>query len=241
MPVKNLMGMVTPYSFCKHRAICFRYILYVILLILYPATLWGGTNTSVTASAPLVVARSSAGREVSVLGTQLGDTASAVLAAHPQAQLQEWRNGKGALLGQRFVTRQGYADGGFFQVLLTRKELGGVVWSVTRNTRTHAGERGVDTLLYNAGGNAAPVAAEPVLDRYIAGYGPYELLCTERFAEHVVYHVYWLHAPDDCSVPGGRPEKPYLYLNLVTGKWTEELLMLVDPVLGKANGELAHE
>jgi|GEM_PF-4390458 len=223
MAVKKLLVLLVPYSFCKQRAIRCRYFLYVLLLILCPVAVRGDTGALLTADAPLSTARSSAGSGASVLGTRLGDSAAAVLAAHPQSRVEEWRNGKGVLMGQRLVTRQGYADGGFFQVLLTRKELGGVVWSVTRNIRTHV----------------AGQSPEVLLEAYVAEYGPYELLCTQRFTEHAVYHVYWLNAPDDCSVAGGRPEKPYLYLNLVTGKWTEELLMLVDPALGRANGNSA--
>lgn len=160
-----------------------------------------------------------------VLGVRLHDSVGQVGAEFPRVQIGRYATRGGQELGRRLYTQQGYADGGFFQVLFAPDELGGGVWSVTRNTREHVSGQKADALLAD----------------YVAEYGPYEMLCSERFPEHAVYHVYWLEAPPDCSVPGVRPEKPYLYLNLVTGKWTEAFLVLADPVLGEAVRTFATE
>ncbi|UZP66841.1 hypothetical protein N1030_14675 [Desulfovibrio mangrovi] len=158
-----------------------------------------------------------------IFGIRLHDSVGQVGAEFPHVQIGRYATRAGEELGRRLYTQQGYADGGFFQVLFAPDELGGGVWSVTQNTRAHVPGQKADALLAD----------------YVAEYGPYELLCSELFPGHAVYHVYWFEAPPDCSVPGVRPNKPYLYLNLVTGKWTEAFLVLADPALGEATRAFA--
>jgi len=153
-----------------------------------------------------------------ILGVRLQDTPAQVGEHHPELSFAQHVSRTGQLLGIKAFTQKGYRDGGFFQVLFAPEAMGEGAWSVTRNTRLHrAGQQ-----------------PEPLLEKYVEQYGPYELLCREQFPSHAVFHVYWLSAPADCSNPGVRPETTYLYLNLVTGKWTEEFLVLVDPGMGRA-------
>lgn len=160
-----------------------------------------------------------------ILGVHLYDPVAQVRALHPEMAFTPQVAKSGSVLGTKAYTQKGYKDGGFFQVLFSPANQGGGAWMVTRNTRVHiAGQQ-----------------PEALLADYVEQYGPYELLCREQFPKHAVFHVYWLSAPPGCSHPEARPQTVYLYLNLVTGKWTEEFLVLADPAAGKAIREAASD
>ncbi len=190
------------------------------LLVAFSSSWHRGAEAADTAD----TAGAAVGGAFRILRVPLYASRDEVQERHPELEWTPHRLHNGTRVGTRGFTQAGYADGGFYQVLLARPdheggaENGEQVWSVTRNVRRHAAGRMPEELL-------AP---------YVAEYGPYELLCRESFPRHAVFHVYWMHAPADCSVPGLRPDQAYLYLTLVTGKWTEEFLVLADPAAGPA-------
>jgi hypothetical protein len=134
-------------------------------------------------------------------------------------QVQPAKDPHGKTLAWRAKTKSGFPGGGMFQVMFTRKELGRQAYNITLNRRWHVANEDLD----------------PIYARFEAAWGPADTFCIRQYEKHYVYHAYWGVKLPDCTRAGEEPDTPHLYLNLVSGKWTELFATLTDPALLRQN------
>ena len=145
-------------------------------------------------------------------------TVAEFTALHPDIPIVPHLDPKGVPTSLQALTKQGFTGGGRFQVNFARPDAGGRVYSITYNRRWHVKNEPLDSLLAD----------------YVAQYGPYDSYCAEQLKDHVTWHAYW-GATMPCDRAGQVAGQPALYLNLISGKWTEVFLTLRDPAILQAN------
>lgn len=157
---------------------------------------------------------------LSIEGVRLGMSADIFHVMYPDIPVRAVRAPDGRLVGYRARNKKGFTGGGMFQVSFTRDDLGRKAYAVALNRRVKIFREDL----------------APILAGFMDTYGEPDALCRNQLTDHQTWHAYWGVTVDSCEDAGKLPfDVPFMYLNLVSGKWTETLINLSDPELLQAN------
>lgn len=154
-----------------------------------------------------------------VEGAWLGMTPDDLAGVMRDVDLRPLRAPGGVVNAYRATVKEGFTGGGLFQVTFARKELEQRAYLIVLNKRMEVKHQDL----------------APLLGGFVEDYGPYDKLCVQEYGDHLDYHAYWGSTAVDCAQPAKRPATRHLYVNLISGAWTEVFVSLSDPELLQAN------